>query len=165
MNTKKTAGIIKKPIFNQHNWEEKLGEIILNKKGQELLNRNSVFAIGFTQPYIDEKKIELIEISLTDDDTYFEALKRERENKDKKSSNRFCRHCGKELIERDVPAENYNMLITALGRCPIHSFLKNKAFDDETGKKLFVKEYACPKHGQFFGSKHDRYSIGEPFTK
>lgn len=156
-----TGAIIRRPIFNNHNWEEKLGEITLNKEGQGLLNKKSVFSIGFIDK---DDKAELVEISLTDDDTYFEALKKEREAKKVSTPKRFCSHCGREMIERDVPAEKYNRLLKVPNHPAIHSYLPNKAFDDETGDKLYVKQYICPRYHRPF-SNHDCFSIGEPFTK
>lgn len=85
------------------------------------------------------------------------------EELDKMKDAHFCSHCGKKMIERDAPAEQYRKLVGGM-----FGTLRYDAFDKKTGKKLFIKEAICPKwKGEtlFRTEKHDRYSIGKAFTK
>ncbi len=75
---------------------------------------------------------------------------------------RFCTYCGSEMIEFIGDAENYahhesNKTIPAA----VYG-ITNKAYDKETGAKMKVKAYRCPKD-RWWSSKHDSYSIGKPF--
>lgn len=81
---------------------------------------------------------------------------------EEKKPTRFCSHCGEAMIEQDAPAEHYSRLL----RVPV--FIPHEAYDKETGRKRFIKELKCPNfRGEtlFRTEKHDRYSIGQPFTK
>lgn len=76
---------------------------------------------------------------------------------------KYCSYCGSELIEHDVPAEKYGSVFS---RFPITT--PYSAFDSETGKKLFIKEYICPKwkgDSIFRDEKHNKYAKGKPFIK
>ena len=91
---------------------------------------------------IDDQILELVrEFS---EKVYKTGFKGSISVKTQKDPTQFCSHCGAGMIEKDVFED---------------------AFDTRTGKKLYIKQFTCPKRKGLFGHRHDCRYVGAPFTK
>lgn len=81
-------------------------------------------------------------------------------------NDRFCTHCGTQLVKfEDNAGKYFDFQESNNFRGMTEKTISYQTYDWKPLKNYFIMALKCPKYHKFFRRKHSHFSIGGPYFK